>query len=320
MSIDLAPLKDQHRILVEAELTPVQGSRFQPTGFPNLGAATYEGPAGDEMLLVESPQSMANRLEAVCWNGPEDDWVEPLRGLPVVKVVDGDGKPVTNSVLESHRLNSPYLLEGKDKSFLETLRSDLGALDFGAVDLHALARTVCRFDPNALHHGLFLAKKDLAGGRLRLPRALSAFIEAKGVRRAPSGGVKMDHVDPKGDTAKGFGHVPFSREEFVAEDIRAFFSLDLDQIRGYRLGAEVEALLVVWALYKVRRLLDQALRLRTACDLEVRGEVAVKRPKDGWSLPSLGDIAADLPGRVRAAADTGVFADPAVTRVVYERA
>lgn len=29
-----------HRLLIEAELVPVQGSRFQPTGFPDLGAAT----------------------------------------------------------------------------------------------------------------------------------------------------------------------------------------------------------------------------------------------------------------------------------------
>jgi CRISPR-associated protein Csb1 len=36
------------------------------------------------MLLVESAQSMANRLEAVCWDTVADDWVTPLKGLPVV--------------------------------------------------------------------------------------------------------------------------------------------------------------------------------------------------------------------------------------------
>ena len=72
-------LKDQPRLLLKAKLQPVQGSRFQPTGFPDLGAATFDAPNGDngskKMLLVESAQSMANRLEAVCWDEVADDWV-----------------------------------------------------------------------------------------------------------------------------------------------------------------------------------------------------------------------------------------------------
>ncbi|MDY6811520.1 MAG: type I-U CRISPR-associated protein Cas7, partial [Actinomycetota bacterium] len=39
-------------------LEPVVGSRFQPTGFPDLGAATYDGPGGSDRLLVESVQSL----------------------------------------------------------------------------------------------------------------------------------------------------------------------------------------------------------------------------------------------------------------------
>jgi CRISPR-associated protein Csb1 len=63
-------------------------------------------------------------------------------------------------------------------------------MEEGRVDLRELAKVVLSLDPNALLHGLLLAKKDLAGGRLRLPRALSAFIEAAHVRVASSGGVK----------------------------------------------------------------------------------------------------------------------------------
>ena len=55
----------ENRVLLEAELTPMQGQRFQPTGFADLGAATYTLPNGTRMLLVESAQSMANRMEAV---------------------------------------------------------------------------------------------------------------------------------------------------------------------------------------------------------------------------------------------------------------
>jgi len=58
--IDLKPLAAAPRMLAEASLGPVQTDRFQPTGFPDLGAATYTLADGTEMLLVESAQSMAN--------------------------------------------------------------------------------------------------------------------------------------------------------------------------------------------------------------------------------------------------------------------
>ena len=39
MPLDLAPLDRASKLLSTAELRPVQGQRFQPTGFPDLGAA-----------------------------------------------------------------------------------------------------------------------------------------------------------------------------------------------------------------------------------------------------------------------------------------
>ncbi|MBP8260202.1 MAG: type I-U CRISPR-associated protein Cas7, partial [Verrucomicrobia bacterium] len=84
--MNLDPLIDQPRLLLKAALRPLQGTRFQPTGFPDLGAATYDGPDGKKMLLVESAQSMANRFEAICWDTVNDNWIAPLRGLPVSKV------------------------------------------------------------------------------------------------------------------------------------------------------------------------------------------------------------------------------------------
>jgi len=67
MSVELHSLAAVHRLLFAIPLRPVQGSRFQPTGFPGLGAASYQTAAGTS-LLVESAQSMANRLEGVCWD------------------------------------------------------------------------------------------------------------------------------------------------------------------------------------------------------------------------------------------------------------
>lgn len=301
MSIDFAKLSQVPRLLIEADLQPVQGSRFQPTGFPDLGAAVYDGPDGTRMCLVESAQSMANRLETVCWDGTEDDWVVPLKGLPLVKVVDKDGKPLTNSVLESHRINSPYILEGADGTVFDMLKAELADMAEGAVNIRKLAATLMRYDVNALIHGVFLAKSELAGGRLRLPRALSAFIEAGDVKVAQSGGVKNDHVNPSGDTKSGFGNVPFSRDEYTAPKIVAYFNLDLAQVRGFGLDDSVSQLLIALALYKIRALLELGLRLRTACDLDVI-DIRVTRPQD-FLLPTLAELESALPGLISACRD-----------------
>ncbi|MFO1128723.1 MAG: type I-U CRISPR-associated RAMP protein Csb1/Cas7u [Rhodospirillales bacterium] len=317
MSLDFDALTAQHRLLMEAELAPLQGTRFQPTGFPDLGAAAYKCPTGADMLLVESAQSMANRLEAVCWDEVADDWVEPLRGLPLVKVIDKKGQPLTNSVLEAHRLNSPYILEGKDKSVFDQLKADLADMEEGRVDIRKLAAVLVRLDTNAVLHGVFLAKKDLAGGRLRLPRVLSSFIEAEEAVVAASGGVKNDAVNPKGDTAAGFGNVPFARDEYTAARIIAYFNIDLAQIRAFGLGPTVEQLLIALALFKIRRFFDVGLRLRTACDLQCTG-IRVTQP-GGFAVPDTAALAEDLPGLIAAVAAEGRFAEPRVTTVRYEK-
>ena len=318
MPLDLSSLGNEPRLLVEAALEPVQGDRFQPTGFPNLGHAVYESPDGQgQLVLVESAQSMANRLETVCWDEVADDWTSALKGLPVVKVVDEEGKSLTNSLLEAHRLNSPYILEGKDKSVVEMLKDRLVAMEVGRVSLRELAKVLLEFDTNALLHGVFLAKTDLAGGRLRLPRSLSAFIEAENARRAASGGVKNDSVNPSGVTAKGFGNVPFARDEWVAAKITAYFNLDLRQIRAFGLGAGVERLLIMLALFKIRKFLVEGLRLRTACDLDVKSILAT-RP-DGFELPSLDSLEAELPGLIQDVAAKGLFGEDPVLTVTYRK-
>ncbi len=318
MPLDLSPLQTEPRLLIEALLRPAQGSRFQPTGFPNLGHAVYESPDGQgRIVLVESAQSMANRLEAVCWDEVADDWTPSLRGLPVVKVVDAQGAPLTNSLLEAHRLNSPYILEGKDKTVLDVLKGRLATMEEGRVDLRELAKVLLEFDTNALLHGVFLAKKELAGGRLRMPRALSAFVEAAGAEVATSGGVKNDSVNPRGDTNRGFGNVPFSRDEWTAKEIKAYFNLDLRQIRAFGLGDDVERLLIALALFKIRKFLVQGLRLRTACDLDVGG-VTVTRP-DGFRLPQLDDLEGELPGLIEAVGSSGLFGEDRVITVAYRK-
>jgi len=313
--MDFSALKAPTRLLIEADLEPLQGTRFQPTGFPDLGAAQYRLPGQNiDMVLLESPQSVSNRLETTVWTGQE--LVNSLQGISYV-VVEQDGEVLTNSLIEAHRLNSYYILEGTDKSFFKQLQTELAIPDEGTVDFHRLAVVLARYDINSLLHGIFLAKKEIAGGRFKLARALSGFIEAYNVEKVASGGVKNDPVNPKADAKKGGGNIPFHREEYTAERISAYFSLDLAQIRGYRLGEAVENLLIAIALWKIQRFLDRGLRLRTACDLDCTA-IRVTRPETGFDLPDHQALTEALPSLVKAVADQGVFADPPVTTVHYQ--
>lgn len=298
MSIDLNILDNSHRILFNIPLRPIQGDRFQPTGFPSLGAATYQTKEGTK-LLVESAQSMANRLEASIWDEAAQKPVQDAEGIAYIRV-ERNGQFLTSSILEAHRINSPYLLEGSDKAFFNELKASLGGLAEGPINRRLLAETLFKYDSNALLHGVFLAKKELAGGRLRIARALSAFVEAEGVELAASGGVKNDHVNPSGDTSQGFGNVPFARDEYTAQKIVLYINLDLDQIRGYGLGQDATRLLVVLALYKLRALLSGSLRFRTACDLEPTEEIITAVRPAGFVLPTQAELAAALKEAIHA--------------------
>lgn len=314
-------LKNIPRLLVEAEMAPIQGSRFQPTGFPDLGAAQFQSADGVSMLLVESAQSMANRLEDVCWDHAANDWQSPLHGLPYVEVVNSDGgEPITNSVLEAHRLNSAYIMKAQNEegvNFEDFLKTEFGITKKSGPDLSSVGSVCFKYDVNALIHGVFLEK---VAGVIRKPRALTAFVEASDVRVAASGGVKNDRVSAKGDkeakrsAAEGYGNIPFHRDEFTGK-ITAFFNLDLAQIRDYGLSEAQEDLIVGLSLYKIQRILSLPFRPRTACDLETLS-VTVKRPDSLKELPSLEAIEAALPKLVEAAASG--FASPSKTTLKFD--
>jgi CRISPR-associated protein Csb1 len=316
-TIDYAALANSPRLLMECELKPLQGDRFQPTGFADLGPARYQRPDGTEMLLVESAQSVANRLESAVWDDATDDLIPKLRGLPYILVKDGE-KNLTNSILEAHRINSPYILEGTDKTVFDQLKRDAAGLEKGPVRLRDLAKIVFKYDPNAVLHGVFLAKSELAGGRLRMTRILSGFIEAQGASPAESGGVKNDRVDPSGDTAKGFGNVPFHRTEFVAAITKAYFNLDLALLRGYGLSEDAQKLLIALSLLKIRRFVSTGLRLRTACDLEPKGDGLKSTRPAKFSIPDETMLLDECKNLIAACAKVEVFAKPAITEIKWQ--
>ena len=132
------------------------------------------------------------------------------------------------------------------------------------------------------------------------------------MRVVESGGVKNDDVDPTGDAKLGLGNVPFRRTEFSAERITAFFNLDLALLRGYGLNDDAMNLLTALALLKVNLFLENGLRLRTACDLAVIGELQVKRPTN-FVLPNTSELLAAMPSYI--AACKSLFASPAITEV-----
>lgn len=261
---------------------------------------------------------MANRLEAVCLDESKSNLAETLKGIPVITVLDENGKFLTNSAIEAHRMNSPYMLEGDDTTLLDKLKADLNIESKdGPIDIPKFAKFVVKYDTNTALHGVFLSKSDLAGGRYKLTRALSSFIEATGIQPAVSGGVKLDRLNPsggEGKAKKGYGHIPYSRTEYTAESIKVYFNIDLALIRSYGLGDCANDLLFTLALWKILSLLNTGLRLRTACDLKSQSPLTATYPED-FDIPSLANLDIELREIIQKCRDDGSLTkEPLVLR------
>lgn len=295
------------RMLIDVELEPAIGSRFQPTGFPDLGAAEFRRPKDDSTcLIVESAQSMANHLEGAAWDDASNEPVDVFAELPFVRVVGTDGRYLTSSRTESHRLASAFVKDSTldGNSMVDVLRERLRLRDDTPLDHREIARAIFRLDPFALVHGVFFADKAWPG-QPKVARALTAFVEAVGVQRAESGGVKKDHVrhsnTDDGGSSEGYGSVPFARTEWTARQILASFSLDRRQLHSYGLGEAGAKLLEDIALWEIRSLLDEGLRLRTACDLVPVSDTVTDR--SGAVLPSFDELSESVGAGVHACAD-----------------
>jgi CRISPR-associated protein Csb1 len=292
-----------YRTVLEAELEPLAGSLFQPTGFPDLGAAEFKKAADQgtdgsaDALLVESAQSVANWLESTTWDSAAADQVAELSALPYLRVVSPGGDFLSSSRLEAHRLASAYVMDGTigGTEGREWLAGQLRLVKGRPLDYRAVARTCFRLDPVSLIHGVFFAQQKWPW-QPKIARAVTGFIEASGVRPVVSGGVKRDVVINEakgGDTAKGYGTVPHHRVEYTAEKITAYFTVDHEQFRSYGLSAPATALLEALADFEVGTLLDHGLRLRTRCDLAVKSVVQGEKPDAGEAAQRIAKFAAD---------------------------
>lgn len=291
----------QNRLVIQATLEPVAGkTRFQPAGFPEIGHVIYDAPGGKKICIVDSAASMANHLETVCVNAFDQTLVDELKGVPYVQCVTGNNKDelVVTSLSEGHRLASSYFLDGKildansnsnvsAKTFVEELRDDTDK--FGLRNLekktHPLPaqwwnifRTIFRYDPNSLVHGILFPALGI-----KLPRVLTATLDAYDAARVGTAGVKFDKL---GKTNSG--QPIFAKDEETASEIRATFVIDLSLIRSFGRDEEKEIngkkekvthglnfhqkqLLLGLALWKIGKLLGASFRFRSECDLELEG-------------------------------------------------
>lgn len=302
-------LLEHDRVIIEASLTLANGNFFQPTGFPDIGACVFVDKDGRRRCLVESEQSMANRLEAVCMQ-PPGTWRAPFAGkLPILRVSDASGGLLATNLTEPHRLSSSYVLEGtlgNGSKLQDVLRDRLGVSTDGKrwpLDKRSeLSRVVFALDPAAMLHGFQFMQWSAVG--LRQQRLLHARMEAvlAGDTDVHYGMVKVDAIEPESSSQKmgNKGQSIAHKARLVPDSISATFEIDVMGLRERRLVAEdtkansaAQKFLLALALWKIRQFLadqpafdartgqvERSLRLRSDCSLMCSG-VAYRTQSNG---------------------------------------
>ncbi|AEP13151.1 type I-G CRISPR-associated RAMP protein Csb1/Cas7g [Chloracidobacterium thermophilum] len=289
----LDQLYAQYHIVITASLKLTNGNFLQPTGFPDIGACIYRDKEGRRWCLVESEQSMANRLEAVCMKAP-GVWVDDLRGLPVIAVKDKGGKLLATNLTEPHRIASSYILEselaGGNKNLRKLFEEKIGLEnrpenngDFWPMDRRAdLERLVFALDPSALLHGFQFVQWKFVG--LRQTRLVHARLEAE-LADDPEVHyvmVKWDGIEPESTRKEraNKGQSIAAKSRIVPKNITATFEIDLLALRSLSLADDRKKFLLGLALWKIGAFLNNnqsfdprsrstgpSLRLRADCYL-----------------------------------------------------
>lgn len=260
----------------------------------HLETVCLDGPTGGlHPELVGLPY-----VQCVTDRGGQPDKDDPLDTL------------VCTTLTEGHRLASDYFLEGlvdcqwqpdekktvradnkKEKTaiaywvgkrFRDKLRDEFGIKEVKKDSTYfiwpdawwSIYKTLFKYDPNSLVHGVLFAKE-----QIKISRLLTAHLEALGAARVGSSGVKFDRL---GKTTSG--QPLFAVDEETASSIVATFILDLALLRSYgrmtgQNGNEVtkglhdrqKRLLLDLAIWKIRQLLNSPFRFRSGCHLQCRG-------------------------------------------------
>jgi CRISPR-associated protein Csb1 len=301
----------------------------------------------EHVCIVDSAASMANHLEAVCMRGPHDyELVEELEGMPYLRCVTGEpenGKlppekreVVVTSLTEGHRIASEYFLgtrvkpgkksvwdrkggmriEGdhinEKESFGDELAKEFGIELDGYSNAHApidkwwnVFRTIFRYDPNALVHGVLFP-----WWQIKIPRVLTAHLEAVGADRVDRSGVKFDRL---GKTTSG--QPIFAVDDVTAREIRGTFIIDLALVRSFGrekgggvfgLSDKQKEFLVALALWKIKRLLEKPFRFRSGCHLR-------------YESLKQGEKEVEIKVDIKQAIQDADFEDPRVTDIYWPR-
>ena len=345
-------LKAASPLTLTARLAPVAGQdRFQPAGFPEVGHVIYKAPRGndgtDNVCIVDSPASMANHLESVCMRSAHDvDLVDDLTDMPYLRCVTGSlennalktKQVVVTSLTEGHRIASTYFLgmkakeKGKevikagqivreDRSLSSRTFGDELVRQFGIVlpdsnRAHPppdkwwdVFKTIFKYDPNALVHGVLFPQ-----WQIKIPRFLTAHLEAFGASRVDRSGVKFDRL---GKTTSG--QPIFAVDDATAREIRATFVLDLALLRSFGrtdgdgntrgLTEKQKEFLLALALWKIDCLLHQPFRYRSGCYLECKSLLKGVPQSEGTKEPKKAKEEITIDPRIRDAIGSAQFRD-----------
>ncbi len=166
-------------------------------------------------------------------------------------------------------------------------------------------KTIFRYDPNALIHGVLFPQ-----WQIKIPRVLTAHLEAFGAARVDRSGMKFDRL---GKTTSG--QPIFAVDDATAHEIRATFIIDVALVRSFGrqdnntirgLTDKQKEFLVSLALWKIKRLLEGSFRFRSGCHFQC---MSLKH----------GEEDAEVNVNIIQAIQEAEFKDPRVTDIYWPR-
>ena len=292
---------------------------FVPAGFVDVGhSVVRDASSGENLVIVDSVQSLANHLEATLVAEPGRA-IDGLEAMPYVRltITDPAGRTRSTSSLElPHRLASGWFCKAKDlKPFQEALAKDI--LDNG------IAAATFRRCPNSLLHGVFYSQlTGLDPNVAKTPRLLSAEVVARGAQSIADGGVAKDPLFPSGEgfdveglvgekakaSEVGAGYIPYRHQAFIAREIELSIYLAEGRINRLPLPEPARDVLRLLARIKLARLLAEPLDLRAHCILQVEDRAAVPA-----ELQDAETLLSTLQQRLQDCQQQGLLQDPPIT-------
>ena len=288
---------DTRRIQLEYILVPAYGKTFTPTNFPSLGPAEFSTMNENNTkhiknLIVESSQSLANHFEDTILADNKIDILPLFSTMPHVIVKDQDGNFITNTLIEPHRINSPYVIRSeKIQELMEKHLSDR------IINVGNFAKFLAKYDVNSIIHGVFLSQ--MFSGRYQLGRLLTASIHATDINSVHYKAVKIDRYDPTGkqngnNGAKGgYGNVLYEKAEYTAGKITMYVDIDVGRLLSYGLSNSLNELIYTIILYKLKKFTNDFISLRSNCVFKVKKQNIII-PKLFKKLPSVKILEKDI--------------------------